>query len=142
MKTISLLGSAIWDIFVLIIVIAIIIRISKVYKKMNLTYTTKKMLWRVSFVLALLTPFIIPVRVIDKVHFEKLAFGFPFGFVVQYPGNAAVGREFPFITTLVNPWGHSIAGNLNIRVDLFIFSMISIYLILSVLVNIVNKARG
>ena len=139
MKITSYLGTAFWNIFVIIVVIAIIVGVSKVFRKMSLSRDAKKMLWRISFALALLTPLIIPIRVIDEVHFKKLAFGFPFGFIEQYARPAMAGRDFPFITTLINPWGHSIAGNLNIRIDLFILSVISIYLILFVLVNIANK---
>lgn len=138
----SYLSIAVWDIFVLISVMVIILGASKVFKKMELSRATKKALWSVSFILTLLTPLIIPIRVIDKIHFERLTFGFPFGFVEQYTRPTLAGRDFPLITTLINPWGHSIAGNINIRVDLFIASVVSVYLILFVLANIVNKARS
>ena len=138
----SYLSIAAWDIFILISVVVIILGASKVFKKMELSRATKKVLWSVSFILTLLTPVIIPIRVIDKIHFERLVFGFPFGFVEQYTRPTLAARDFPFTTTLVNPWGHSIAGNINIRVDLFIVSVVSTYLILFVLANIVNKVRS
>jgi hypothetical protein len=117
------------------------ILIGSLQRKFPTSTRFKKILRSISSVFVLLTPFIVPIRVSEKSQFEMINFGFPFAFVEQHTNNVVMSRDFPFFTTLANPWGHSIMSNLNIRIDLFIFSVLSVYFILYMIVYLVKNLR-
>jgi hypothetical protein len=141
MGIIDFFGGLFIGVVLFLIMFFAFILIGSLQRKLPTSTRFKKILRSISFVFVLLTPFIVPIRVGEKSQFEMLNFGFPFAFVEQHTNSVVMNRDFPFFATLANPWGHSIMGNLNIRIDLFIFSVVSVYFILYMLVYLGKKLR-
>lgn len=141
MGIIDFFGGLFIGVVLMLFILLMFILIGIGQRKFPTSKRFKKILWSISSIFVLLTPFIIPIKVIEKSQFEMLTFGFPLGFVQQYTNHEIVSREFPFMTTLINPWGHSITSNLNIRVDLFITSLAIVYVLLYLIAYATKRLR-
>lgn len=131
---------AMYTILILFVVFLLKV-IGHIQNRFPLEHRVEKLLWKISIIFVLISPFIIPVKVANLEQFEVITFGFPIGFIHQYSQLSLLDRNFPFSITLINHYKHSLLGGLNFRIDLFIYSVLFTYLIIRIF-SYISIKRG
>ncbi|HYE08858.1 MAG TPA: hypothetical protein VEF53_01615 [Patescibacteria group bacterium] len=142
MVFINLLMAIFGSVILISVIVLMLLIIRSVQRRYPLRVGIIRRLWGISFAFTTVIPLIIPIKVINQEQFEVLKFGLPFRFIEQHTLQTREMVSFPFYTTFINPWGHSIAGNLNIRLDIYIFSVICVYLVIYTIAYMTNTRKN
>jgi len=138
---VNLLMSILGSVFLVSAIILTLLMIRSVQRRYPLRIDIIRKLWGISLAFTSVIPLIIPIKVINQEQFQVLKFGLPFRFIEQYTLQTPEIVSYPFYMTFINPWGHSIAANLNIKLDTYIFSVICVYLVIYTIVYISNTRK-